>query len=414
MQSIGDERKRDLDYGTRIRSGAESTDLDLELAQSFMADAMDDGESVVESLCRLGLVQGEAPDWQITNTALLLFARAPEQNRTPGAELRITRVAGTARILGQRQSVTWIRHADPPLAKAIVMGLRLCREQGRRSVPLRDLLLRDMPEYPGFALREAVVNAIAHRDYERARSETEVVFYDDRVEVSSPGLLAEGVTVNDLKSGDPVHGTRNPLLVRVLVATGFMRGKGTGLTRLRGEMKKSILTEPRFIARGGVFTIALHNEPLVATAGPGWKHVVAGLGIESDQKRMLLARPDGFTQAEYQRLNAVTADHAHLRIRELVEKSIATPELIHDDRAPVYYLTAELDSTRWFLEDRVPKLREHFRHHSRLRSADYRELFEISYPIARRELAELAELGFLREGGRGRAAHYLPTAGLRK
>ena len=65
-----------------------------------------------------------------------------------------------------------------------------------------------------------MVNAIAHRDYERARSETEVVFYDDRVEVSSPGLLAEGVTVNDLKSGDPVHGTRNPLLVRVLVATG--------------------------------------------------------------------------------------------------------------------------------------------------------------------------------------------------
>ena len=51
---------------------------------------------------------------------------------------------------------------------------------------------------------------------------------------------------------------------------------------------------------------------------------------------------------------------------------------------------------------------------SKLRSADYRELFEVSYPVARRELGLLVELGFLREGGRGRSTHYLPTAGLRK
>ena len=407
-------RTRALDYGQRIRSDAGITDLDLDLAQSFLAGANGGGEPAVDALRRFGLIEGEPPDWGITNAALLLFARPPARNWHPGAGIRVMRVAGTARILGQRQSTTWIGHADPPLARAVPQGLRLIREQCGRSEPLRDLLLADMPEYPGVALREALINAVAHRDYERSRSRTEVVFFDDRVEVSSPGLLADGVTVPDLTSAEAVHATRNPLLVSVLVAAGHMRGEGSGLVRMLREMKESLLTEPRFAARRGVFTISLHNEPEVATAGPGWKHVVGGLGIDPDQRRMLLARPDGFTQDEFLRLNAVPAGEVGLRIREMVDRDIIKPEFINDDDVPVYYLTADLDSTRWFLEERVPGLRKHFGMRSQLRSADYREIFEISYPIARRELGLLVELGFLREGGRGRATHYLPTAGLRK
>lgn len=405
---------RDLNYGRHIRPDAGIADLDLELAQSFLAGADRPGESAVDALLRLGLIDGDAPDRGITHAALLLFGRPLARKWHPGAGIRVMRVAGTARILGQRQSTTWIGHADPPLARAVPKGLQMIAEQCRQSEPLLELLLADMPEYPGGVLREALVNAVAHRDYERSNSETEVVFFDDRVEVSSPGLLADGVTVPDLTSGEAVHATRNPLLVNALVAAGHMRAQGSGLPRMFRAMKESLLTEPRFAARGGVFTITLHNEPEVATAGPGWKHVVGGLGIDRDQKRVLLARPDGFTRDEFLRLNAVPAGHADRRIRDLVDRGIVKPEFIDDDGVPVYYLTSDLDSTRWFLEERVPRLRKHFSMRSKLRSADYRELFEVSYPVARRELGLLVELGFLREGGRGRSTHYLPTAGLRK
>lgn len=403
-----------MDYGKRIRPDACIADLDLDLAQSFLADASGGGEPAVDILRRFGLIEGEAPDWGITNAALLLFARPPARNWHPGAGIRVMRVAGTARILGHRQSTTWVGSADPPLAEAVPRGLRMMGEQCRRSEPLRDLLLADMPEYPAGALREALINAVAHRDYERSRSETEVVFYDDRVEVASPGLLAEGVTVRELTNGEAPHATRNPLLVGVLVAAGHMLGEGRGLARMFREMKDSLLAAPRFAAHRGVFTISLHNQPEVASAGPGWKHVVGGLGIDPDQRRMLLARPDGFTRGEYRRLNSVSAAEADQRIRALVERGIIEPEFSDDDRVPVYYLTADLDSTRWFLEERVPELRKHFGQRSRLRSADYREIVKLSYPVARRELGLLVELGFLREGGRGRATHYLPTAGLRK
>lgn len=414
MLEIEDESMTDVDYGQDTRSNASINDLDLALVLSFLGDADASDDAAVLSLRNLGLIRGDAPDWQITNAALLLFARAPARQRHPGAGIRVMRVAGTARILGQRLSVTSIGHADPPLARAVEKGLRLCAERCRPSEPLRELLLRDMPEYPFPALREALVNAVAHRDYRGGKRETEVVFYDDRVEVSSPGLLADGVTVKELGGGAPVHAARNPLLVRGLTAAGYMRGEGTGLRRLVGAMQESLLTPPRFSARQGMFTITLRNEPVVAPAGPGWKHVVGGLKLESDQKRVLLARPDGFTQENYTLLNGVTPEVASRRIREMVEMDIATPQLIGDDPVPVYYLTAELDSTRWFIEDRVPRLRQHFRAHSRLRNTDYREIFETSYPHARRELGHLVELGFLREGGRGRSAHYLPTPGLRK
>ena len=403
-----------VDHGQAIRPDAAINDLDLELVQSFLGGDGTDGEPAVEALRRLGLIEGETPGWRITNAALVLFAGAHARTRHPGAGIRVMRVAGTARILGQRQSTTWIGHADPPLARALPKALRLAAEQLRRSEPLRELLLADKPEYPFGALREALVNAVAHRDYERSRSEVEVVFYDDRVEVSSPGLLADGVTVRDLTSGEAVHATRNPLLVKVLVAAGHMRGEGRGLLRIFREMRESFLTEPLFAARQRSFTISLRNEPVVGTVGPGWKHVVGGLGIGPDQKHMLVARPDGFTRGDYQRLNNVGADEADRRIRELVERDIVAPESFDDERAPVYYLTADLDATRWFLEERLPKLRKHFGKRSRLRSADYREIFELSYPVTRRELGLLVELGFLRAGGRGRATHYLPTAGLRK
>ena len=403
-----------MDYGQTVRANAGIDDLDLALVQPFFGETQAGDDAAIRSLLGLGLIGGEAPAWQITNAALLLFARAPARQWHRGAGIRVMRVAGTARILGQRLSVTSMGHADPPLARSIDKALRLCAERCRTSEPLRQLLLRDMPEYPSSALREAVVNSIAHRDYGGAGRDTEVVFYDDRVEVSSPGLLVEGVTAKDLGAGEPVHATRNPLLVRSLAAAGYMRARGTGLPGILSAMKESLLTEPRFSARQGQFTITLRNEPVVAAAGPGWRQVVGDLGVGSDQKRVLLARPDGFTQADYMLLNGVTPDIASRHIREMVDMDIAIPQVIGDDPVPVYYLTAELDATRWFIEDRVPKLRKHFRARSRLRSTDYREIFETSYPHARRELGQLVDLGFLRAGGRGRSAHYLPTPGLRK
>lgn len=406
---VGGER---VEYERCVRKGASLSDLDLDLARSFLGDALPDGKPLVDALREYGLIHGDDPDWKITNAALLLFARAPARHWNPGAGVRVIRVAGTVRILGHRDSVARIGYAGPPLATTIDESIRLAKEQIEFSEPLRYIFLRHTREYPEAAWREALINAFAHRDY-GVRAETEVVFYDDRMEVTSPGLSVEQLSFADVKDDKVAHATRNPLLVRILTDAGYMRGKASGLGRILSEMAGSLLKEPTLNSQNGQFTVALRNEPALPTAGPGWERLVRMLAVSPGQKCILLARPDGFTLRDYWRLNSVPRTEAKLKVRELVDNNVVVPESTDDGTGPVYYLTADLDDQRWFLEDRIPRLREHFRGGSRLRNSDYRKLFETSYATAKRELDYLSEKRFLKATGRGRALHYQPAVGLR-
>lgn len=402
-----------LDFERHVREGASVADLDLDLARSFLGRALAGGKQVLDALRDYELILEDASGWKITNAALLLFAKAPARHWNPGAGVRVIRVAGTARILGHRDSVSRSAYAGPPLAAAIDHSIRLAREQIEYSEPLRHIFLRHTPEYPEAAWRELVINAVAHRDY-GASAETEVVFYDDRMEVTSPGLPVEPLCLADIKDNKVVHSTRNPLLVRILTDSGYMRAKPSGLVRVAKEMAGSFLNEPTLDYGKGRFTVVLRNEPELPTAGPGWTRLVQMLEISSNQRRILLARPDGFTVRDFRLLNSVPRSEARAQVRELVDRAVVTPEPADDGTGPVYYLTADLDDQRWFLEDRIPPLRKHFRGGSKLRNSDYRTLFETTYATAKRELDYLTDKGFLKAHGRGRALHYQPAIGLRK
>ena len=158
-----------------------------------------------------GLIHRAARDWRVTNAALLLFAKAPALQWHPRAGLRLFRVAGTIREHGRQRNVTQVGRADPPLARAIDEAHRLAGQQIRRSERLNGLYFEETPEYPDFAWQETIVNAFAHRDYEYQGREVETWFYEDRMEVSSPGELVPPVTLALLQEGRPAHATRNPL-----------------------------------------------------------------------------------------------------------------------------------------------------------------------------------------------------------
>ena len=369
---------------------------------------------VVDSMLHYGLIRREGDEWKITNAALLLFCRREPQRWHPRAGLRVRRVAGTQTMIGRSQNVTTVGHTDPPLAVAVKEGLRVVGEQIRRSESLRDIFFRDMPEYPDLAWREVVVNTVAHRDYEIQSHGTEVTFFDDRLEVSSPGGPLAPVTVEALNAGTPARATRNPMLAHILADVGIMRGSGTGFAQVFKAMSDSSLSSPQVMHQHGLFRVVLSNAPQYAMAGPGWKNVVRSLSVSPDQKKILLARPDGFTHEDYRRLNAVVESEAKRGVHDLVRKGITTCAFRDEDEVPIYYLTPDLDDTRYFLEDRVPKLLKFFRRDPKLRVAHYRKLCEASPAQASRELRQLVELGFLQVEGRGRGKGYLPLAGLRK
>lgn len=131
------------------------------------------------------------------------------------------------------------------------MGSMAWLEGGRR---------RRKKAYPLDAVREAIVNAVAHRDYAREGTDIEVSLYRDRLEVISPGRLPNGVTVEKMKLG-VVRVARNELLKEVLRDYGYVEHFGMGVrNRIIESMRAHNGTEPELIEEEDRFVVRLWKE----------------------------------------------------------------------------------------------------------------------------------------------------------
>jgi ATP-dependent DNA helicase RecG len=405
------EAYRRVGYEQRIRSEATIEDLDLDLATRFLSGTVFRGRSAEDLLTRYGLILPRAGTAAVTNAALLLFGKAPVLRWHPRAGIRFFRVAGKDRRHGAKRNVAQLARIDPPIASAIPEAHRQAREHVRHSEKLHDLFFREMPEYPEFAWQEAIVNAFAHRDYEDQAREIEVWFFEDRMEVKSPGDLVPPVTLDLLRSRTPVHASRNPLLVRVLVEVGLMREEGEGIPRMFDEMERCFLRAPEFRVAASELAVVLGNEPIFTGPSAEWQHMVQSLPVSVAQRRVLLAHPEGFTNADYQQLNSVDRDQAYRETQELIVLGVVMPAEA-PGRGAVYHVAPDLREARAFLQARLPQLRQFFARRPILKNADYRDMFGVTRIRAVRELGRLVEQGCLVLEGRGRGARYVSGPGL--
>ena len=161
---------------------------------------------------------------------------------------------------------------EAPSADALRDTLLICSTHIRHGECCNGERFDAHSEIPDFALEEAIVNAVAHRDYGIQGRETEVWFFEDRVEVESPGGVMPPATEAELREGARAHSSRNPLLARALAAAGHIRGEGEGVGRIHNEMRKNSLPPPEISAEHGIFVIRLFNGTggggATAPAGP--------------------------------------------------------------------------------------------------------------------------------------------------
>ena len=111
-------------------------------------------------------------------------------------------------------------------------------------------------EYPLEAVREAIVNGIAHRDYTITVTDIELSIYADRMEIVSPGRLPNTVTVEKMRAG--YRATRNELVMEVLRDYRYVEATGLGVPRkiVRG-MREHNGTDPDLIEEDDRFTVRL-------------------------------------------------------------------------------------------------------------------------------------------------------------
>jgi ATP-dependent DNA helicase RecG len=403
---------RRLGYERQTRPEAGLDALDLDLARQVLAQTPYRDRSIDEALMSYGLTIPREGGPAVTNAALLLFGRRPFARWHPRAGARVFKVDGSSRAHGRRRNVTQVHRIEPPLGLAIQELHRTVASQIRRSEKLHSLFFRELPEYPEFAWQEAVVNAFAHRDYRDQGREVEVWLFDDRMEVLSPGDLVPPVTLDALRERRRVHASRNPLIVRVLADVGIMREEGEGIPRIHEEMESWFLEPPRFDLADDTFCLTLFNTPIFETPSASWQGTVDTLALSTNQKRVLLAHPTGFTNEDYRYLTDLDRDQAYREIQELVAAGVVQPPAA-SGRGAVYRISPDLRNSVKWLERRIPKIRKALEAKGRLTNTAYRELFNVTRYTAVRELKRLVEEGFLELIGEKRGAHYLSGPKLR-
>ena len=131
-----------------------------------------------------------------------------------------------------------------PLPKAVDEIMLFLKKHAMRGADFSEIRRKDIWSIPVKILREVVINALVHADYSHRGSPIRVAFFDNRIEIESPGLLLPGLTVEDIKQG--VSQIRNPVIARVFRELELVEQWGSGIPGIYRIAKAENLPEPTF------------------------------------------------------------------------------------------------------------------------------------------------------------------------
>ncbi len=285
------EESSSREYDRAFVDGVSVSDMDVELL-TYVADQIAPGFSPEKLLQYLGLAEYGAVGLRYRKAALLLFA----QDITrwyPRCEVRIVRIRGTELGTGENYNVIQDDRVVRPIPKLVEDAWDALRPYLARTRFQSTGLFRESLIYPESACREALVNAIAHRDYSREGSLVEVFVYDDRMDFQSPGGLLSTISLEQLKSLARVHETRNVLIARTLRELGFMREMGEGILRMFDAMRDSELVAPELTADNGHFIVTLRSQSIFNRQDIEWLESYKEFDLEKNEQRVVLLGRDG-------------------------------------------------------------------------------------------------------------------------
>ncbi len=298
-------------------------DLDESLLAQFLGKSLSLAEAEKILYRPYGLIAYHRGTPLLTRAALYLWAKDPWRwHARPGLEF--IRLEGNKKEDGPNYNIKERIRLEGPILRIIAELNGFIDQHIQERVIRQDLFFKEKFVYPISALKEVLINALAHRDYSLEGRAIEVYMYDDRLEVVSPGGLPGFLKIDHLQERKGIHYARNPLIVRVLTDMGIMHSMGQGFSTIFGEMQKNGLNPPEIRVSGNCFQVVLRNAPLMDESTLLWLKNFKTHLLNSRQIRILAyARAHGliFSSADYQKLG-VDRDTAYIEIRELINKGI--------------------------------------------------------------------------------------------
>ena len=319
-QTLSPSEAADLYFATRgitwdetILDEASLRDIDVERVRSFLGQAKNERRLNTSAdmpfdqvLRQLNLIR----DKKTTIAAILLFGKDPER-LMPQSALRCARFKGddTVHFLDMKviagSVIDQVEEAMAFVRRNTSMAVKI---EGK---PERT----EQWEYPMDAVREAITNAVCHRDYADTGN-VQVRIFDHSLEVWNPGTLPAGLTVDDLRRNHESK-PRNKLIARAFFLIRYIEQFGTGTGRMIEECRKEGIPEPQFESRSGTFRVVFQEAVPI-------EQTFAMEELNERQREALrhISERGRITRGEYEKVTGATERTAKRDLNDMVERSI--------------------------------------------------------------------------------------------
>ena len=292
---------------------AKLSDIDRKQMKRFRALCNEKGRRLILDadddaavLDKLELLQNGQP----TRAAVLLFCNEP-QRFYPSASIKIGRFRPGNLLVDDRE-------VTGSLFDQVEEAMKYFREHLQTRFEFHGTPARDVFwEYPLDALREAVTNAVCHREYS-SPSQTQIRWYDDSLLFANAGGIPPPLTLEKIKTRHKSV-PRNQKIAKMFFYAGWIEEWGSGILKILNACKNAGLPEPQFEEEQGGLWLTIPK----GKEGQGQE--AASLGLNERQERALihLRKHQKITLADYRKLNPKTIVRtAHRDLAELARKGI--------------------------------------------------------------------------------------------
>jgi len=255
----------------------------------------------LETLRLLTRYQGRA----VPTVGGMLLYGVDREKYFPDAWIQVGRFRGTdkSHILDRAE----IRL---PLPQAVEAAIAFVRKHLLHGAEIGASRRKEQWSLPPVAVREAVINAVAHADYAQRGAPIRIALYEDRLEVENPGLLPFGLILSDLPRG--VSKLRNRVIGRVFHELGLVEQWGSGIQRMTTACRDAGLAAPELEEVGTRFRVTLRTGN------------IAALNVDAVEQAILdaLADDQGWSTSELAAAISLTPRTTRTRLARLAERGL--------------------------------------------------------------------------------------------
>ena len=259
LNLIENRKKADFNWERMPVLGAELEELDsYEIQRTIELVKKRDSQRTFINEEDFLIQQGLLVNGNITNACIVLFGKKPTRF-IPQSKIRLT-------VYPDRNATNTFledRFFEGNIFSNITSVFTYLDALYAKTIKIEGLHRTEKKNYPEIALREGILNAIVHRDYNSANGFLHISIFSDRTEISNYGSLPDGITVADLKKEHPSI-LRNPDIANICFVRQYIEMVGSGIIRILSECKKNGFKTPKWSDKNNILLLTF----------PGVSHLV--------------------------------------------------------------------------------------------------------------------------------------------